>query len=192
MGSNDICGGQGYLGGDVVRKALNPVGLFAVGAMLGVLSKLLDIMTVNHVLLEQLGFMFSELPIWVLFGILITVYSDTQRQAMLVIFPFCLGMLIAYYVTAEATGSVYGWAFIKGWTVFSCLSPVFAYMTWLTKEKGLLSVAISIGIVMATVIGNFVLLRGVKASLSDFLVIPMIVFLLFFKSYSEHSDAGKA
>ena len=56
---------------------------------------------------------------------------------MINIFPFCIGMLISYYVTAELTNAVYSWNFIKGWTIFSCLSPLFAYFTWKTKEEGL-------------------------------------------------------
>jgi hypothetical protein len=168
-------------GVDPMKRMLNPVYMFVAGAILGIVSKLLDVYTVNNVHLEQLGYMFSELSIWVLFGVIISIFSETQKNAMMNIFPFCVGMLITYYVTAEITDSIYGWAYIKGWLVFSCLSPVFAYLAWLTREKGLLSKVISSGIVIATIMGNFLLLGSIRASLSDFIVIPVIVYFLFFK-----------
>jgi hypothetical protein len=125
------------------KYILNPISLFFIGAILGIISKLLDILFVGNLFMMTLGYMFSDLPIWVLLGILISIYSDTKKKAMINIFPFCIGMLISYYVTAELTNAVYSWNFIKGWTIFSCLSPLFAYFTWKTKEEGLFAKFIS-------------------------------------------------
>jgi hypothetical protein len=166
-----------------MKKLLNPASMFAVGAALGVVSKLLDIWTVNNIYIEQFGYMFSELPIWVLLGIIISIFSETPKKAMLNIFPFCIGMLITYYATAELTGSVYGLTFIKGWLVFSCLSPLFAYFSWMTKERGLFPKIISVGIVIVTIVANFFLVRGF--SVSDFIIIPAIIYILFFKKVAR-------
>ena len=43
--------------------------LFLLGNILGIVSKILDIYTTN------IGNMFSELSIWILFGVLISIYS---------------------------------------------------------------------------------------------------------------------
>lgn len=161
------------------KYILNPISLFFIGAILGIISKLLDILFVGNLFMMTLGYMFSDLPIWVLLGILISIYSDTRKKAMINIFPFCIGMLISYYVTAELTNAVYSWNFIKGWTIFSCLSPLFAYFTWKTKEKGLFAKFISIGLILVTIIGNYILVR--TFTIPDLIIIPIIVYFLFIK-----------
>lgn len=161
------------------KYILNPISLFFIGAILGIISKLLDILFVGNLFMMTLGYMFSDLPIWVLLGILISIYSDTRKKAMINIFPFCIGMLISYYVTAELTNAVYSWNFIKGWTIFSCLSPLFAYFTWKTKEGGLFAKFISIGLILVTIIGNYILVR--TFTIPDLIIIPIIVYFLFIK-----------
>ena len=161
------------------KYILNPISLFFIGAILGIISKLLDILFVGNLFMMTLGYMFSDLPIWVLLGILISIYSDTRKKAMINIFPFCIGMLISYYVTAELTNAVYSWNFIKGWTIFSCLSPLFAYFTRKTKEEGLFAKFISIGLILVTIIGNYILVR--TFTIPDLIIIPIIVYFLFIK-----------
>ena len=89
------------------KYILNPISLFFIGAILGIISKLLDILFVGNLFMMTLGYMFSDLPIWVLLGILISIYSDTRKKAMINIFPFCIGMLISYYVTPKLKNAVY-------------------------------------------------------------------------------------
>lgn len=64
--------------------------MFFIGLLLGVGSRLLDIYT------ENLGNIFSQMAIWILFGVLISIYSRSKTKAMINIFPFCIGMLITY------------------------------------------------------------------------------------------------
>ena len=161
------------------KYILNPISLFFLGAILGIISKLLDILFVGNLFMMTLGYMFSDLPIWVLLGILISIYSDTRKKAMINIFPFCIGMLISYYVTAELTNAVYSWNFIKVWTIFSCLSTLFAYFTWKTKEEVLFAKFISIGLILVTIIGNYILVR--TFTIPDLIIIPIIVYFLFIK-----------
>ena len=138
------------------KYILNPISLFFIGAILGIISKLLDILFVGNLFMMTLGYMFSNLPIWVLLGILISIYSDTRKKAMINIFPFCIGMLIS-----------------------SCLSPLFAYFTWKTKEEGLFAKFISIGLILVTIIGNYILVR--TFTIPDLIIIPIIVYFLFIK-----------
>ena len=63
------------------KYILNPISLFFIGAILGIISKLLDILFVGNLFMMTLGYMFSDLPIWVLLGILISIYSDTRKKA---------------------------------------------------------------------------------------------------------------
>lgn len=80
---------------------LNPLSMLIIGFILGIISRLLDIHTQN------LGNTFSQMAIWILFRMLISIYSSSKRKAMSNIFPFCIGMLITYYIAAVITRGVY-------------------------------------------------------------------------------------
>lgn len=155
-----------------MRKILNPLPMFFIGALLGVASKLFDIYTQN------LGNMFSEMSIWILFGVVIAVFSKTPKDAIFNILPFCIGMLITYYATAELTHSVYGYSFIIGWTIFSLCSPLFAFLTWHTKSKGVFPKIISAGILIVTLAASIIVFDGPR--LRDILILAALVYILFF------------
>lgn len=147
--------------------------MFITGLGLGVVSRLLDIYTQN------LGNIFSQMAIWILFGVWISIYSDTKKKAMLNIFPFCIGMLISYYAVAIITDGVYSSVMIYGWIAFSVCSPIFAYFTWLTKEKGFFPKIISVGIVLVSILSSVVLFDGLR--IYDFLIDAVLIYFLFFK-----------
>lgn len=90
------------------KMILNPISMFFIGLLLGVVSRLLDIYTQN------LGNIFSQVAVWILFGVLISIYSSSKKQAMFNILPFCIGMLITYYYVAFVTKGVYSTVFIVG------------------------------------------------------------------------------
>lgn len=150
---------------------ISPVWMFLLGAGLGVLSKILDIYTSN------LGNIFSQMSIWILLGTLIAIFSKTKGRAVLNVFAFCIGMLIAYYITAELTNSVYGMTFIYGWAAFSVCSPVFAILTWMTKEKGALGKIISFGILVVTLTVSMVVFDGPRVY--DIVIMLVLAYFLF-------------
>ncbi|HOQ36867.1 MAG TPA: DUF6518 family protein [Acetivibrio sp.] len=155
------------------RKLLNPASMFCVGLLLGIISRLLDIYTKN------LGNIFSQMAIWILFGVAISIYSSSKKKAMANILPFCIGMLITYYTVAILTKGVYSIDFIVGWTVFAFFSPILAYFTWMTKEKGILPKIISIGIVAVSILSSIVLFDRLR--IHDFIINGLMIYLLFFK-----------
>lgn len=155
----------------MIRNKLTPVLMFMLGAILGVVSKLLDIHTQN------LGNIFSQMSIWILFGTLIAIFSRTKGKAALNVFVFCIGMLITYYITAELTSSVYGMTFIYGWAAFSVCSPVFAVLTWMTKEKGVLGKIISFGILVFTLTVAMVVFDGPRVY--DLVIMLVLAYFLF-------------
>lgn len=155
------------------NKILNPISMFIVGLLLGIVSRLLDIYTTN------LGEILLQMAIWILFGVLISIYSKTKKKAMINIFPFCIGMLITYYVVAFLTKGVYSSTYIIGWTVFALLSPVFAYFTWMTKEKGIFPKIISIGIIIVSILSSILLFDRLR--IYDLIIDALLVYYLFFK-----------
>lgn len=155
------------------KTILNPLSMFLIGLILGVISRILDITTQN------LGNIFSQMAIWILFGVLISIYSPTKKQAMINILPFCIGMLITYYTVAVITKGVYNRSFIIGWTIFALCSPIMAYFTWMTKEKGVFPKIISIGIITVSVLSSIILFDRLR--IYDYIIDAYLVYILFFK-----------
>lgn len=106
---------------------LNPLSMLLAGLLLGIAARLFDIY------FQNLGEIFSQIAIWILLGTGFAIYSPTKKAAMENIFPFCMGMLAAYYVTAAITHGVYSRTFIIGWAVFALTSPVMAYFAWMAN-----------------------------------------------------------
>ena len=162
---------------------LHPISMFIIGLLTGIIIKLIDI----HFRVQHFGFslsdVFSELGIWILIGVIISLFSKNKKYAMLNIFLFSIGMLITYYIIAEVTNSIYGWTFIKGWSVFACLSPMLVYLVTLTKEKGLLSLIIKIGIILVYLITNIIIFGGPR--IYDIVFILILIYLLFIKKYKK-------
>ena len=156
-----------------MKNLLRPHWMFCVGLILGIMSRLLDIYT------ENLGEIFSQMAIWILIGTLISIYSKTKKMAMINILTFCIGMLITYYVVAVINHGVYSRIFIMGWTIFALCSPLFAYFTWMTKEKGIIAKIISVGIVLTSVLSSIVLFDRLR--IYDFLIDGLLIYYLFFK-----------
>lgn len=156
-----------------MKKILNPFMMFIIGLILGVISRLLDIYTQN------LGNIFSELAIWILFGVLISINSETKKKAMLNIFPFCIGMLLTYYFVAFITKGVYSKDYIIGWTIFALFSPMMAYFTWKTKEDGILPKLISVAIVLVSILSSIILFDRLR--IYDYIIDLILIYVLFFK-----------
>lgn len=163
-----------------MKKNLNPLMMFIIGLILGVISRLLDIYTQN------LGNIFSELAIWILFGVLISINSETKKKAMLNIFPFCIGMLLTYYFVAFITKGVYSKDYIIGWTIFALFSPIMAYFTWKTKEDGILPKLISIGIVLVSILSSIILFDRLR--IYDYIINLILIYVLFFKKVKRNKN----
>ena len=155
------------------KMMLNPISMFFIGLLLGVGSRLLDIYTQN------LGNIFSQMAIWILFGVLISIYSSSKKKAMLNILPFCIGMLMTYYFAAFVTKGVYSVAFIAAWTVFALLSPIMAYFTWMTKEKGVFPKIISTGVVLVSFLSSVLLFDRIR--IYDIIINGVMIYFLFVK-----------
>ncbi len=150
---------------------LSIVLMLLFGAALGVASKLLDIYTSN------LGNVFSQMSIWILICTIISIFSATKARAALNVFVFCVGMLVAYYATAELTQSIYGTSFIYGWIAFTICTPLFAVLTWMTKEKGILGKIIAFAVLAVTLAVSILLFDGPRVY--DIAIILALAYFLF-------------
>ncbi|MBR3817444.1 MAG: hypothetical protein IKJ27_12055 [Clostridia bacterium] len=152
---------------------LNPIGMLASGLFLGFLSRLADIYTSN------IGNILSQMAIWILFGVLISIYSNSEKEAMLNVLLFCIGMLTTYYSVAFITGGVYSSVFIIGWTVFAFFSPFLAYFTHITRRSGVLPKIISLGIISFSLLSSIILFDGPR--IYDFIIDGALAYFLFTK-----------
>lgn len=152
---------------------LNPLSMLLAGLLLGIAARLFDIY------FQNLGEIFSQMAIWILLGTGIAIYSPTKKAAMGNIFPFCMGMLATYYVTAAITHGVYSRTFIIGWTLFALASPVMAYFAWMAKEPGAFSKIIAAGIAAVSVMSSVLLFDHLR--LYDFVIDGVLIYILFFK-----------
>lgn len=155
------------------KKILNPISMFVIGLLLGIVSRLLDIYTQN------LGNIFSQMAIWILFGVLISIYSSSKRKAMINILPFCIGMLITYYIVAVITNGVYGKDFIIDWTLFALCTPILGYFTWMTKEKGVFPKIISMAVILVSISSSIMLFERLRVY--DLVINGLLIYYLFFK-----------
>ena len=164
-------------------KVFSPGGMLVIGGLMGVLAKLSDIYFRVSYFRTSLSEVTSQMSVWIVLGVAISLISGSRKKAMVNVFLFCAGMLAAYYVTAELTGAVYGWTFIKGWAVFACFSPVMAYLVTLTKGRGVLPLLIKLG-VLAVYAGVDLLLFG-GPRIWDILLLLPLLYLLFVKKYAD-------
>lgn len=146
---------------------------FILGAILGIVSKLLDINDFN----TGLGNMFSEISIWILLGVIITLVSKTKKDAMLNVFLFNIGMIFTYYLTAEITNSIYGFAYIRYWLKVALLSPLMALFVFkIKKDNSRLSKLIKILILGVTI---YLILRFGGPRYYDFIILFILIYLLY-------------
>lgn len=153
-------------------KALIHTVLFAVaGVFMGVVAKLLDIYTSN------LGNIFSQMSVWIFLCTVITVLSSTLLRSAANVFSFCMGMLAAYYLTAEMTSSVYSMMFVYGWTVFALLTPALGFCAWYAKGKGMISKIMIASIIFVMLTVSVILFDKIRIADIVFAILTSIVLL---------------
>ena len=159
-----------------MRKLLNPFSMLVCGLVIGTAARLMDIYC------DNLGEIFSQMSVWILLGTLIAIYSPTKKAAALNILPFCLGMLLTYYAAAMISHGVYGRSFIIGWTVFALCTPVLA---WMAKQPGALGKLVSVGIVLASVVLNFLMFGD--SDIFNILINLVLIYFLFFEKIRRNA-----
>ena len=161
----------------------HPLGMAVVGLLTGVAVKLLDVYCYAQHFGVSLSDIFSQAGVWVVIGVAISLYSPSTRRAMVDLPVFCAGMLLTYYMTAEMTGAVYGWSFIKAWAAFACLSPLMAFLVRLTLRPGALALVLKLGVFAGYVVLN--LLLGSFLHTYDIPFLAVLVYWLFGKRWGK-------
>ena len=113
------------------RRLLGLLAMAAAGLAAGVLAKWADFSGIR-----LLGDVFSELPVWILLGLVIARCSGSPGRAAAHALVFFLAMIPAYYLAAEWMDGVWGMTYVYGWTIVACLSPFAACAVWYAFGRG--------------------------------------------------------
>ena len=167
---------------------LHPGSMALIGLLTGVLVKMLDIHCYTQHFGVSLSDIFSQAGVWVVVGIAISLYSRNTKYAMGNIFLFSAGMLLTYYLTAEAAHAVYGWTFLHAWAVFACLSPLMAYLARLTLRPGVLALVLKVGVFVGYAAMNWVLV-GSFLHYYDLPFLAALGYLLFVEKWKASDNA---
>ena len=122
-----------------------------LGIVLGVFSKWLDNTPVNdtiwwqHILgILDLRNVFSEIAIWLLIALAISVYSRTPLRACLNVFLFFAGMCASYQLYTIVFAGFNPQRYMMIWYGFTILSPILAFICWYGKGATKVSLIIDI------------------------------------------------
>ena len=138
------------------RQTAITLGVILLGFLLGILQKWIDGTGGNNLplILQQLdiGNYFGRLAIWILLGIIISVYSESALRAAINTFFFFLSMLAGYYLYCNYILGFLPRAYMMMWIVITLASFFVAYICWYAKGKGFIAITISsviIGVLLA-------------------------------------------
>ncbi|MEK4148112.1 hypothetical protein NST02_13700 [Robertmurraya sp. FSL W8-0741] len=134
------------------RQLLYSVLIFIAGVVLGLVSKVLD-ETASNLLpyfLEVLDLrnFFSRMGIWLFLAILISVYSKTPVRSGINVFLFFAGLVSSYYLYTIMIAGFFPKSYMTIWIIMTIISPLFAYVCWYAKGKGIMATSISAIIIM--------------------------------------------
>lgn len=134
------------------------------GLVIGVFQKWLDSGAVNELpeIFQRLdiGNYFGRFAVWILIGMIISVYATGPIRAAVNSFLFFISMVAAYYVYCNYVLGFLPRTYMMIWIVFSFASPFMAFVCWYAKGNGPAAVLISACILGVLFSQAFLITRG--------------------------------
>jgi len=129
------------------RKLLYSTLIFISGVILGVISKVLDTTPSNFLpyfleILDLRNF-FSRMGVWIFLAVIISMYSKSPVRSAINVFLFFVGMVSSYYLYTVLVAGFFPKSYMMIWILMTCISPLFAFVCWYAKGKGIISISIS-------------------------------------------------
>jgi hypothetical protein len=126
------------------KKILFSSIIFIGGILLGLMSKLLDLNTFNSKFINalDLGNFFSNMSIWLLLALAISVYSKTPIRSAINVFLFFFGVCISYHLSTIMFANFNPQNYMMIWYIITFISPVLAFICWYSVGNGYIPVII--------------------------------------------------
>lgn len=147
--------------------------MFILGLIAGVGSRMLDFNENTR----TLGIIFSQLNIWFLLCVLISIYSPSPKQAMSNVFPFCVNMLIAYYLYDAVTDNSASLRAYLWWSGLAAVTPILGYCSWYSKENGRAAQVLRWSILIISIVANIVMFKDFQYY--DIIITATLAYFLF-------------
>lgn len=135
----------------IYKQIRNTLLVLFAGILLGAFSKFLDCTPVNELpgVFETLDIrnFLGRLSIWLLFAVIISVYSKTPIRAGINVFLFFAGMLTSYYAYTKFIAGFFPKSYIMIWAALTIVSPFLAMIVWYAKGNGSIALLLSSAVV---------------------------------------------
>ncbi len=136
-------------------SVIKTISIFILGIVLGLLAKWLDNLSINdsiwwqHLIgITDLGNILSEMGIWLLIALIISIFSTSPLKASLNAFLFFLGMTASYHLYTIIFIGFNPQSYMLIWYALTFLSPLLAFICWYSKSNNKISILLS-GIIIA-------------------------------------------
>lgn len=122
------------------QKVYSIVNAIIIGAILGLLAKILDNPSYFNPIFTNIGDRFG---IWVFVATLLSVFSYSPKLSAVKVFAFLGSMLTVYYVYTTLFLNFFPEREIIFWSMCLVVTPVCAYIMWYARGSGFFSNIIS-------------------------------------------------
>lgn len=133
--SNKLTGIRAPIKSNTKKVVFSIIYAFIIGAVLGLVAKLVDSPGINPIF-DHIG---SRLGVWIFVATLLSVFSDSPKQAAIKVFTFFVALLTVYYVYTVFILHFFPQKVIIFWSICAVISPICAYMMWYSGGNGLFS-----------------------------------------------------
>ena len=143
---------------NIFIKYKNQILIILLGILLGIISKWLDNLSIDDSIWWQyiigvldLRNILSEMPIWILIALIISIYSKKPISSSINVFIFFLSMTISYHLYSIFICEFNPFRYMLIWYGITIISPVLAYICWYSKKDNNLSIIIK-SIIISTML----------------------------------------
>ena len=135
---------------DVKNQIIYTSIIFCVGIILGIFSKWLDNLSIDDSIwwMSIIGKLnlrnfFSNISIWLLIALIISIYSKSSLKASLNTFVFFVGVTVSYHLYTVLFSGFNPKNYMMIWYGLTIVSPLLAFICFYSKSDNKISIIIS-------------------------------------------------